>query len=462
MFDLAETGTVDDALAHASHQDPLTGLPNRAEFSQVLSRTLDEADGDGVAVAALGIDRLATINDGLGHDVGDGVLVEVSRRLLDCAGPARAVARLGGDTFLALFEGADAEEAASAFTRRALKQLSRVFAVGGREIFLTACAGIAFTVDPSEQATVMVSSADAAMHQAKRRGSGSVQLLGHDTRARALDRVSTEHSLHRAIELRSLRVHYQPVVDLIGGGTVAVEALVRWDHPRHGLILPERFIPVAEESGLIVPIGTWVLEQACSQLAEWKRESASPLSMEVNVSARQIDHVGLVPAVSRVLDETGLRGSDLTLEITESALMRDAGAALDVLASLKELGVILALDDFGTGYSSLSHLKQFPLDVLKVDKTFVEELGRVDGAGPIVAAVVNLAHALNLSVVAEGVETDLQVRELRRLGCDFAQGFWFSPPRPPDELVGVGASVSHATTPLPGQSPGGNGRQGET
>jgi diguanylate cyclase (GGDEF)-like protein/PAS domain S-box-containing protein len=448
VFDLAETGTVDDAVAHAVHYDPLTGLPNRARFSQALSRALDDAEGEGVAVAVLGIDRLSAINDGLGHDVGDEVLIEVGRRLVDCSGPARAVARLGGDAFLALFEGAEAEEAALAFTRRALRRVSNVFTVAGQEIFLTACAGIAFTVDPNEQATVMLSNADAAMHQAKRRGSGSVQLLGHDTRARAVDRITTEHSLHRALERRALRVHYQPVVDLSGGDTVAVEALVRWDHPRHGLILPERFISVAEESGLIVPIGAWVLEQACRQAVEWQRDSGAAIGVEVNISARQIDHVGLVGAVRRILDETGLDGGDLTLEITESTLMRDADASRAVLDSLKELGVVLALDDFGTGYSSLAQLKDFPLDVLKVDKTFVDELGREDDAGPIVAAVVNLAHALHLRVVAEGVETDLQVRELQRLGCDLAQGFWFSPPRPADELVGVGAG---------GLPPSGNG-----
>jgi EAL domain-containing protein (putative c-di-GMP-specific phosphodiesterase class I) len=249
--------------------------------------------------------------------------------------------------------------------------------------------------------------------------------------------MATEHSLHRALERRELRIHYQPVVELDGVTTVGVEALVRWDHPDQGLVSPYRFIPVAEESGLIIPIGAWVLEQACHQLRDWHHQGRTGPqgSVEVNVSARQIDDPRIVDTVERILDTTGLPAECLTLEITESALMEDASSALGILLALKELGVLLAIDDFGTGYSSLGYLQRFPLDILKIDQSFVETLG-VDSRGDtIVAAVINLAHALGLQVVAEGVETTQQLEILRSLGCDLAQGFLFSRPVPAAQIV---------------------------
>ncbi|HXW33880.1 MAG TPA: EAL domain-containing protein, partial [Acidimicrobiales bacterium] len=389
----------EDAPSRATGYDQLTGLPNRASFSFALARKLEAAPEGQVAVMVLGLDRLTTINDGLGHDAGDDVLIETSKRLSGLDGSQVLVSRLGGDTFLALFSGEDAQADAVSFARKASKAMSLPFELAAGEVFLSASIGIAGNTEGVDRADVVLSNADAAMHLAKRRGGGATEVLGEDVRARVLDRFSTEHSLHRALERRALHVYYQPVVDLSDGSTVAVEALVRWDHPQHGLVLPERFIGVAEESGLIVPIGVWVLEEACRQLAQWKETSRAPLSVEVNVSARQIDHAGLVPAVRRVLAQTGLSGGELTLEITESALMYDSDAARAVLSELKELGVTLAIDDFGTGYSSLAHLQQFPLDVLKVDKTFIDELAAGSDADVIVASVVNLAHSLQLRVV---------------------------------------------------------------
>jgi EAL domain-containing protein (putative c-di-GMP-specific phosphodiesterase class I) len=257
-------------------------------------------------------------------------------------------------------------------------------------------------------------------------------------RMRVLDRMNTEHSLHRALERHELRLFYQPVVAIKDSRAIGVEALLRWDHPEHGLVAPNRFIPVAEESGLIIPIGAWVLHEACRQLCMWHAEGVGGPhgAVEVNLSARQIDHPEIITTVERILDDTGLPPALLTLEITESALMTDAASALRVLRALKELGVTLAIDDFGTGYSSLSHLQRFPLDILKIDKSFVDELGVDRGGAEIVAAVVRLAHALGLQVIAEGVETERQLEALARLDCDFAQGYLFSRPMPAHELVG--------------------------
>jgi EAL domain-containing protein (putative c-di-GMP-specific phosphodiesterase class I) len=269
--------------------------------------------------------------------------------------------------------------------------------------------------------------------------------------------MNLEHALHRALERDELQLHYQSVVDIDGGDTVGVEALLRWMHPEWGLVQPDGFIPIAEENGLIVPIGAWTLQEACRQLGEWTRDPAhEPLgTISVNLSARQLDHPEIVGTVERVLDETRLVPSRLTLEITESALMRDAAAALRVLRALKSLGVLLAIDDFGTGYSSLSHLSQFPLDILKVDKSFVDDLdGSRDGL-EIVAAVIKLAHALGLQVVAEGVEQAAQLDHLKMMGCDFAQGYHFSRPMPAyqvgrqkvgrEALSGVSASPARSS-----------------
>jgi EAL domain-containing protein (putative c-di-GMP-specific phosphodiesterase class I) len=312
--------------------------------------------------------------------------------------------------------------------------------VGGAEVFITASMGIAETSTGVCEATALLSNADAAMYQAKQRGGGTTEVFGEAIRVKVLDRMTTEHSLHRALEREELQLYYQPVVDIgrqAGHRVVALEALLRWDHPDQGLTSPGRFIPVAEDSGLIIPIGAWVLHEACRQLAQWHRQRRGrrPWSVEVNLSARQIDHAGIIPTVERALSDSGVEPWQVTLEITESALMKDAASALAVLKALKALGVTLAIDDFGTGYSSLSYLQRFPLDILKIDRTFVRELGSGGDGAEIVAAVVNLAHALNLQVVAEGVETERQLIELRRLGCDFAQGYLFSRPFPAHQLL---------------------------
>ncbi len=419
--------------------DRLTGLPNRRLFTSSLARAVAAAELPGaVAVVLLDLDRFKAVNNVLGHEAGDRLLASVAGRLRQAATGITLLAHFGGDEFLALVvePAGAAEEQAVAFVERVREALAAPFDLGGTELFLDVSAGIALNTFGVDDAETLLANAEAAMYEAKQHGGARAETFGESMRIEVLDRMATEHGLRRALDRRELRLHYQPVVAIDGVTTVGVEALVRWDHPVQGLVPPYRFIPVAEESGLIVPIGAWVLEEACDQLRAWRDVGRQPLgtSMEVNLSARQIDDPRTVRTVEQILTRTGLPPEHLTLEITESALMRDAAAALRVLRALKDVGVQLAIDDFGTGYSSLSYLQRFPLDVVKVDRMFVEQLGDGDGE-EIAGAVIRLAHALGLEVVAEGVETTRQLEALRRLGCDYAQGFLFSRPVPASELA---------------------------
>ncbi len=421
--------------------DPLTGLPDRAHFGERLADAVTTSGGvpGAVAVVLIDIDRFKTINNTMGHDIGDLLLAAVASRLLGVAGGARLLARFGGDEFLALFQDASgaAHEQATRFIERLHAAMGDPFTIAGSEVFLDASVGVSLNTFGVDDAVELLSNAEAAMYRAKHRGGTSFETFGESMRLEVLDRMTTEHLLHRALERRELELHYQPVVEIDGVTTVGVEALVRWQHPDQGLVHPFRFIPVAEESGLIIPIGAWVLEEACHQLSDWHDQvrPGPQGSIEVNLSARQIDDPRIVATVADILARTGVPPEHLTLEITESALMKDAPSALAVLRALKDLGVLLAIDDFGTGYSSLTYLQRFPLDILKVDRSFVEELGVSRQGEEIVSAVINLAHALGLEVVAEGVETTEQLEVLRSFECDLAQGFLFSEPRPADEVM---------------------------
>ncbi len=403
-----------------------------------------------VAVVLLDLDRFKAINNSMGHTLGDWVLASVARRLEGIAGDVDLLARFGGDEFLALVtdSAGNAEQKAVSFAGRVQTALALPFPVEGAEVFLDASVGVALNTFGIDDPADLLAHAEAAMYQAKRRGGFGVETFGESLRIEVIDRMATEHSLHRALERSELTLHYQPVVEVEGATSVAVEALIRWRHPEQGMVSPGRFIPVAEESGLIIPIGAWVLEQACSQAHDWHQlgRVGPQGSVEVNLSARQIDDPEIVQTVAEILARTGLPPEHLTLEITESALMRDAASALVVLSALKEIGVLLAIDDFGTGYSSLSYLQRFPLDIVKVDRMFVQELGMRTGGDEIVSAVIQLAHALDLEVVAEGVETEQQLDVLRSLECDFAQGFLFSRPVPASELRSLfGLQLSSST-----------------
>jgi diguanylate cyclase (GGDEF)-like protein len=437
----------DTDLPGRPNRDGLTGLADRASYLvRLAGATAAHAGTPGsVAVVLLDLDRFKAINNSMGHALGDGVLVSVARRLEQVAGDIDLVARFGGDEFLALITDPEgrAEEQAATFVARVRDALALPIPVDDAEVFLDASVGVALNTFGADDPDDLLAHAEAAMYQAKLRGGFGAETFDESLRIEVLDRMATEHSLHRALERCELLLHYQPVVEVRGGTAIGVEALIRWDHPDQGLVPPGRFIAVAEESGLIIPIGAWVLEEACQQLRHWQRGTGVRGSVEVNLSARQIDDPGIVVTVEEILERTGLPPDQLTLEITESALMRDAAAALVVLRALKELGVLLAIDDFGTGYSSLSYLQRFPLDVLKVDRMFVQELESDAGGREIVSAVISLAHALGLQVVAEGVETEQQLEILRSLDCDFAQGFLFSRAVPATELRSL---FSPATT----------------
>ena len=420
-------------LAHQALHDPLTGLANRALLMDHLAVALGRARRreSTLALLFLDLDRFKVVNDSLGHRAGDELLVGVAERLSGLLRSGDVVARLGGDEFVLLLDDVRSADDAFEVAERILGAVRAPFTVDGDEVFATASIGIALADDASTPDDLL-RDADSAMYRAKALGRDRVELFDTRLRDEATARLQLETFLRRALELGELTVHYQPEVDLRTGEVVGAEALVRWHHPHSGLLDAAAFIEAAEETGLILDIGAWVLGEACRQAAAWRTHDATRLStMRVNLSARQILQPDLLPVVVEALEATGLPSSALCLEITETALMSDAAASLEVLSSLRRLGVQLAIDDFGTGYSSLAHLKRFPVDVLKIDRSFVDGLGTDPDDTSIVTAIVGLGRALGLRIVAEGVETERQLTELRMLGCDAAQGYLFARPQPP-------------------------------
>jgi diguanylate cyclase (GGDEF)-like protein/PAS domain S-box-containing protein len=437
-------------LAHQAMHDPLTGLANRALFLDHLRSELarGERRSEALAVLFLDLDRFKVVNDSLGHSAGDGLLIEVSRRLQDLLRGGDTVARLGGDEFVMLLPDVDGSDEAVVIAKRVLAAIRRPIEVDGDELFTTASMGIAVweAIGPSDggaMAEALVRDADTAMYRAKARGRDRYEIFDEDLRTQATAKFHLETFLRRAVELGELEVHYQPEIDLATGRLAGAEALVRWRHPVEGLLEAKTFIDLAEESGLILDVGSWVLKEACRQAGEWKRDEGRELgTLRVNLSPRQIAHPDLLDTVVQALELGGLEPSSLCLEITETALMSDAAASLSVLSSLRSLGVELAIDDFGTGYSSLSYLKRFPVTVLKIDRSFVDGLGHDPDDTAIAGAIVSLGRSLGLSIVAEGVETERHLHELRRLGCDRAQGYLFSPALSPDKFWSLGASFA--------------------
>jgi diguanylate cyclase (GGDEF)-like protein len=432
LTEIAEPAVKQEPIHSAVFLDPLTGLCNRAVFVEGLGRRLEELKARGsdsqFAALYLDLDRFKVVNDSLGHMVGDELLTAVARRLESCLRQGDALARLGGDEFAILLNGLGDEAQANAIAFRIQATLSAPFSIGGREVFTSASIGIAFGRTEYNNPDEIMRDADTAMYHAKSRGKARHELFDADMHARTLDRLGLENDLRHAVNHNDFEVHYQPIVLLASARCVGFESLIRWT--RNGeAISPATFIPMAEELGLIESLGTWVLQQACSTFADWQRRfPESGLDyITVNVSSRQLTQQNFLSIVEEAVHHTGLKPRDLRLEITETALMDSPAVAAKLLQELREFGVKIYLDDFGTGYSSLSHLHKLPVDALKIDRSFVKSLSLPDRPA-IVESILALARTLNTSVVAEGIETEVQARELERLGCTHAQGYLFSRP----------------------------------
>lgn len=432
-------------LAHLALHDALTGLPNRSLLVDRVEHALERAKRNSTRVAVLfvDLDNFKLVNDSLGHPAGDELLMDFADRLehvtraVDTAArlSGATVARLGGDEFVVLCEDLGDERDAIRIAERISSALDLPFVLQDGEVSVTASIGIAIAKGEDAAPDSLIRDADVALYRAKEGGRDRYELFDHAMRARVLDRLRVESDLRQAVGQDELRLFYQPIVSLSGDDIVGVEALIRWEHPKRGLVLPAEFIPIAEESGLIVTIGAWVLEEACRQSALWHTSHPEwpPLRTYVNVSARQLTS-GMVDLVAEILHATGADPSHLALEITESVLMEQTGSA-DLLQSLRELGVWVALDDFGTGYSSLSYLQLFPLDVLKLDRSFVSGPDGEASNLRLVAATIEMGRALDMTMIAEGVETQEQLEQLRDLGCDLAQGYYFARPQPAEEVT---------------------------
>jgi diguanylate cyclase (GGDEF)-like protein len=449
--------------------DPLTGLLNRAQLLRRLESAFARATNDNpVAVLFADVDHFKLVNDSLGHEAGDAVLLEVAARLRACTRPEDTVARLGGDEFVLVLEGTSAREA-SDVALRSIQAISSPIALGRRELSLTASIGLAVSGPEAASADQLLRNADTALYEAKGAGRARAQAFNSDIHRRVLRRIELESEMRRALREDEFALHYQPQVDLISGRIVGVEALLRWAHPTLGSVPPSEFVPIAEDTGLILALGRWVLREALDQLAAWSRgrECRGLGTVTINVSPVQLGDSNFVDDVRCALRDSGVEPSAVCLELTESSLMQGPSRTIDVLADLQSLGVYLAIDDFGTGHSSLARLRDLPVEIVKIDRSFVDGLGRDPHDSAIVASIMSLAFAMGLHAIAEGVEQPAQAKALTRLGCTTAQGYLFSPAQPPSAIPALCAtrlwrptSARPSAEAEPARSPTVHGRRG--
>jgi len=430
--EIIERRRVQDQLLHMATHDALTGLPNRTPLMDRLEQALNRArlENSVFAILFLDCDRFKVVNDSLGHLIGDQLLVLIARRLKSCLRLIDTLARLGGDEFTILLEGIKGIEDAIQIATRIHTELTQPFRINEQEIFITTSIGIVLGNAAYHHPIDLLRDADTAMYQAKQLGSGRHEVFDPSMHANARTRLRLETDLRYALERQEFLLYYQPIVSLNSGELIGFEALTRWQHPERGLISPVEFIPVAEETGLILPLGTWVLRQACQQLQIWKIQGLvqAGFTVSVNLSVKQFSQPDLIHQIDQILQESGMDSCHLKLEITESAIMHNADSAAEILHELRSRQIQLSIDDFGTGYSSLSYLHRFPVDTLKVDQSFTLRIGQPDENPGIIQAIVSLARTLGMEVIAEGVETPEQLEYLKTLGCDYGQGYFFSKP----------------------------------
>jgi diguanylate cyclase (GGDEF)-like protein len=442
VLNVEQRKRAEERIRHLAYHDALTDLPNRSLLEDRLTTALAQAHRKSrmLALLYLDLDRFKRVNDTLGHSLGDHILQSVAERLTSIVREADTVARVGGDEFTILLPEISQAQDAIDVADRILRELRRPVMVDHRELPATTSMGIAFYPDDAEEADTLLRNADIAMYRAKEQGRDNYQLYTAAMNARIAERFAVENDLRRALDRNEFVVYYQPQVDLSSQQIVGVEALVRWEHPTRGLMLPADFIPVAEESGLIVPLGEWVLRTACAQAKAWQEAGLPPIRLAVNLSGRQFQQRNLSEMVERALNETSLEPRYLQLEITETVVMHDMDFTIATLNNLKAMGIQIAIDDFGCGHSSLNYLKRLPIDDVKIDRSFVHDLATDPSDAAIVGSVVAMTRELNLNVVAEGVETEEQLAFLKERQCDVVQGFLFSRPVPPDAVEKIIAS----------------------
>jgi diguanylate cyclase (GGDEF)-like protein/PAS domain S-box-containing protein len=443
IHDITERKRAEAKLAYGALHDSLTALPNRALFMDRLDAARERirrGDQAMVAVLFVDLDRFKVVNDSLGHAVGDRMLQETARRLENALRGGHTLARFGGDSFTILAEGISGPLEATHLAERLQQAVTSPYVLEGQEIFCTASVGVALARSGQESAEELLRNADAALSRSKMLGKGRMQVFDRAIHAEAMSRLQLESELRRAMERDELRLHFQPLVALDTGEIDSFEALLRWPHPERGDVPPATFIPLAEETGLIIPLGRWVIDACCRQVRRWKEADPEfSADVSVNLSARQFEDPGLVDHLRRALDEHGIAPSSFTVEITETVLLERAGPAAGILERLREMGVRLSMDDFGTGYSSLGYLHRFPIDLVKIDRSFVRRMDRDGRSAQLVHAIVSLARNLRVRVVAEGVETSEQLAALRGMGCEYAQGFLFAEALPAGEAGALAA-----------------------